>query len=156
MHVYFIRACEEPVKRQKITVVIDLQYEVSRSDFTTRVLEGGIVLELAVTWPIPMVDLEAFHRKWVLLSDSQSSPTFTMHQPEVLALENALKRKYDRADDNASSTARINFTFPVQTQIESKTNLLFNISGTKRVFVELKELTETYAVVKDKDEFEEF
>ncbi len=109
-----------------------------------------------MTWLVPFVDLEALHQKWVRPSDSESSPKFTMYHPAVLALENALKSKRDRASDNVSSFARIDLPVPVQTQIESETNLLFKASGTKLVHVELKVLTETYAIVKDEDEFEEF
>ena len=120
--IYLIGSWEEPVpKTKRITVVIDLHSRVNRSDFTIRVLEGGTILELTVTWPIPLVDLEALHQKWVRPFDSESSPKFAMYHPAVLALENALKSKRDRANDNVSSIDRIDLLFPVQTQIESKT-----------------------------------
>ncbi len=123
--IYLIGSWEEPAtKTKRITVVIDLSSGVNSSDFTIRLLEGGTILELTVTWPVPLVDLEALHQKWVRPFDSESSPKFTMYYPAFLALENAFKSKRDRANDNVSSIARIDPPFPVQTQIESKTNLL--------------------------------
>lgn len=154
---YIIGEREEPSTRTKrLTVVLVLPSGVNRSDFTLQVLEGGMSLQLTVKWPNPLVDLQLLHQKWLKPVESDQTTVFTMFHPKVLSLENALKKKRQRAADDVVSTARILLPFPVQTHIESKTNLGFKESGTKLVYIEPKAMAENYAVANDNDEFEEY
>lgn len=107
-------------------------------------------------WPSPLVDSELLHQKWLLSAEEDNNTLFTMFHPKVLALEDTLKKKRKRATDDVTSTAKIPVPFPVQTHIESKTNLGFEESSTKLVYIELKAMAENYAVANDNDEFEEF
>ena len=116
---------------------------VNKSEFNLRVLEGGITQELSIIWPGPLIDLEISHQKRVRQNEDGSTPTLTMYYPGILALEDSLKKKRLRANDNFLSTARIELPFAVQTQIEFKTNLLFKLTATKVVYVELKAMTNT-------------
>ena len=147
---------EEPVTKTKhLTVVLNLPSRVNINEFTLRVLQGGMMLELSVTLPSPMLDLELLHQKWLTkLNDDQSLP-FTMYYPAVLSLEDALKEKRERANDSVGSTAHIQLPFGVQTQILEKSNLYFKNSTTKVVYVELKAIEETYSISNDNDDFEE-
>ena len=79
-----------------------------------------------------------------------------MFHPAVLALEDALKSKRDRASDDVVSKTRIPLPFAVQTHIEGKSNLFFKSSGAKIVYIELKAMAESYALIADNAEFEEF
>ena len=90
------------------------------------------------------------------LSKENRTRTFTMYHPAVLGLEDSLKRKRPRANSNVISTAHIPLPFPVHTQIDEKSNLHFKASGAKIVYVELKGIAESYAIVNDEEEFEEF
>lgn len=107
-------------------------------------------------WPTPLVDLEILRQKWLRPVENEKDTVFTMFHPKVLALEDALKEKRQRAADDVISTARIILPFPVQTHIESKTNLALIESGTKLVYIELKAIAENYAIANDNDEFEEY
>lgn len=113
------------------------------------------MLELTVSCPEHLVDLELLHKKWLSEGAAAQSP-FTMFHPAVLALEDALKSRRERASDMVVSTARIPLPFVVQTHIEGKSNLFFKESATKIVYVELKAKTESYAVANHEDDFEEF
>jgi len=152
---YIIGEWEEPeTKTKRLTVALVLPSGVNRSDFTLQVLEDGLSLQLTVQWPAPLVNLKLLHQKWLRPVEKDSDPLFTMFHPKVLALEDALKKKRLRATDDVISTAKIPLPFPVQTHIESKTNLGFKESGTKLVYIELKAMAETYAVANDNQEFE--
>ena len=104
-------------------------------------------LELIITWPETLVDLEILRQKWVTPSESTDSSSITIYHPAILALMHSLKKKRMRDNDGVLSTAHIELPFPVQTQIESKTSLLFEKTGTKIVYVELKAVTDAYAVL---------
>lgn len=79
-----------------------------------------------------------------------------MFHPKVLSFEDAVEKKRLRAADSVMSTAKILLPFAVQKHIESKTNLSFQDSRTKLVYVDLKaSRAEKYAVVYDNGEFEE-
>ena len=148
---------EEPVtKTKRITVVLDLPSGVNKNDFTLRVLQGGMILELSATWPSPMLDLELLHQKWLTKPNNDQSLPFTMYHPAALSLEDALKKKRARANDSVGSTTHIQLPFAVQTQILEKSNLYFKDSTTKVVYVEFKAIEEAYAIVNDNDDFEEF
>jgi len=154
---YIVGEWEEPgTKTKRLTLALVLPSGVNKSDFTLQVLEGGLTLELTVQWPAPLIDLNLLHQKWLREAKKDEDCPFTMFHPKVLSLEDALKKKRKRAADSVTSTARILLPFAVQTHIESKTNLAFKDSGTKLVYVDLKAMAETYAVVKDNDEFQEF
>lgn len=154
---YLIGEWQEPgSKTKRLTVVLILPSGVNKSDFTLQVLEGGQSLELTVQWPMPLVDLDMLHQKWLRQPTDDNNCRFTMFHPKVLALEDALKKKRNRAADSVVSTARIILPFPVQTHVESKTNLGFKESGTKLVYVDLKAMAENYAVANDQDDFEEY
>jgi len=154
---YLVGEWDEPgSKTKRLTLAIVLPSGFNKSDFTLQVLEGGLTLELAVQWPAPLVDLHLLHQKWLREASKDEDCPFTMFHPKVLSLEDALKKKRKRAADSVISTARILLPFAVQTHIESKTNLGFKDSGTKLVYVDLKAMAETYAVVNDNEEFEEF
>lgn len=150
---------EEPgTKTKRISVVIVLPSGVNKHDFSLSVPDSGRMLELRVTWPDPLVNLRELHQKWLRPLDASSSLSepFTMFHPKVLALEDALKKKREHANDIVSSTARIPLPFAVQTHIEAKSNLFFKSTGTKILYVELKAMAESYGVTYDKDDFEEF
>jgi len=154
---YLIGEWEEPgTKTKRLTVAIVLPSGVNKSDFTIQVLDAGLLLQLTVKWPVPLVDLELLHQKWLRPVDKESVQPFTMYHPKVLAFENALKTKRQRAADDVVSTAKIILPFAVQTHIESKTNLGFKDSGTKVVYIELKAMAENYAVANDNADFEEY
>jgi len=143
-------------KTKRLTIALVLPSGVNKSDFTLQVLEGGVLLQLTVKWPEPLVDLNLLHQKWLRPVEKDDNTLFTMFHPKVLALEDALKKKRMRATDDVISTAKIILPFPVQTHVESKTNLGFKESGTKLVYIELKAMAENYAVANDNDEFEEY
>ncbi len=155
--IYLIDTWKEPVtKTKRITVAANLPSGVNKSDPTLCVTEDGMTLEITVTWPDPKINLEVLHQKSLQLSQEDSTRTFTMYHPAVLSLEDALNRKRPRANANVISTGNIPLSFPVQMQIDQKSNLHFKASAAKIVYIELKGISESYATVNDGDEFEEF
>ena len=48
---------------------------------------GGTVLELTVSWPALILDMEALHAKWLSNGDIA---LFSRYHPRYLAFENAL------------------------------------------------------------------
>jgi len=63
---YLIGEWEEPgTKTKRLTVAIVLPSGVNKSDFTIQVLDAGLLLQLTVKWPVPLVDLELLHQKWL-------------------------------------------------------------------------------------------
>ena len=153
---YLIVTWEEPVtKTERITAVTDLPSGVTKNDFTLRVMEDGMALEIIVMWPNPMINLEVLHQKWLQLSQEDSTRTFSMYHPTVLGLEDDLKRRTARENSKVISIVYIPLPFPVQTQTDEKSDLHFKASGAKIAYVELKGLAESYAIVNDEEEFEE-
>ena len=133
----YIGIWEEPnTKTKRVTVVITLPPGVRKQDFAISVSKGGKQLELTVTWPDPMVNVELLHRKWLPNSEKRAQNQFTMFHPFVLSLEDALKKRRDRAQDAVKSKARVLLPFEVQTRIEGERNFFFTDSGAKIINVE--------------------
>lgn len=78
-----------------------------------------------------------------------------MFHPAVLALEDSLKARRERAGDAVVSSSSIILLFPFQNHIDGKSKLLFKDTGTKIVCVDLNSKAERYAVTNDNEEFEE-
>lgn len=96
-------------KPKRINVVATLPSGVNKIDFTIRVLEGGMSLELKVIWPTPMIDLWMPHQKWLRPSETEETPSFTMYHPALLELYSALKKRRERASNDVVLAAPIFF-----------------------------------------------
>lgn len=76
-------------------------------------------IEISAYWPIPLINLDEIHKKWL----KSASPKISMVYIIILACENALRRKRTRAADRVMSTAGIPLPAVVLTHIEKKPNL---------------------------------
>lgn len=74
----------------------------------------------------------------------------------MFSLEDALRNKLERANDDVQSTARILLPFPVQNHIEGQNNLAFRDWGDTTLYNELKAKVKNYSISVNKDDFEEY
>ena len=54
---------EPKTMTKRVTVCINLPSGVSNTSFAVRILDGGLYLELTVTWPVLVTSVEILHRK---------------------------------------------------------------------------------------------
>lgn len=144
---------QEPRTMTKcLSIAIVLPSGVEAGGFCARVVESGEFVELVVRWPAPLVDPELLHRKWI--ASNQGGDHIEAYHPKIVGFQNALKSLRKQASDNVESTVRIPLPFAVQTHIDAKYNLAWRDSTVRIVYLELKAILETYAVMKDSDQFE--
>lgn len=126
---YLMSTWTEPgTTTKRITVAIVLPSGVGKGDFSVRATEDGKWVELTVVWPNPLIDLDTLHRKWLWQSSGLSQAVragerFERYHSKCVGFEASLKELQDRVSETIESVARISLPFPVQTRIDSKSNL---------------------------------
>ena len=85
--------------------------------FSSRVVDGGMRLEVKVARPRALTDPRALHKKWL------SRGEFAGHHPRIIGFMNSLKNLRDKIDSEIESTARIMLPFSAQTHISNTWHL---------------------------------
>ncbi len=76
------------------------------------------------------------------------------YHPKIVGFGSSLKSLRSSQSDTIESSVRITLPFRVETHIEGKYNLAWRESNVRVVYLDLKAYVESYAQVKDNDEFE--
>lgn len=139
------------------TVAIVLPSGVGAGDFKIQVIEDGDVLELTVTWPTPLVDIEEMHLKWLKCDDSGKpiSTEITRHHPKILGFQKKLRMIREHFNKTPESVARFGLPFTVQPQPVSQYNLGWKNNTCRMVYVDLRSISNNYASINDSKDFEE-
>lgn len=144
---------EPKTTRKRVTLCINLPSGVSSTGFSVRLLEGGDILEVTVTWPALMVDTALLHRKWTRVSPDDTNHMNGYHS-EIVGFEHALKGLRNNTTDQGSSVARISIPFPVETYIVSQNALARRDDSTRSVYIRIKAVVDDYAFVNNSLDFE--
>ena len=72
-----------------------------------------------------------------------------MYHPKLIRFHTGLKNGPKSSFDSIESVARIVLPFPVQTDIESRSNLAWKGNDTKMVYIDLKSTVKEYVVATD-------
>lgn len=139
-----------------LTLAIVLPSGIGAGDFMVRIIEDGDVLELTVKWPKPLVDIEFMHLKW-LKTDDDGNPLsldVTRHHPKILGFQKKLRMIRQHFENTPESVARFGLPFTVQSHIIGQYNLGWVEDSTRMVYIDLKSINDSYAAVKDNNEFE--
>ena len=107
--IYIIGEWEDQREEQRVTVAIlkpSGSFETTR-DHDLRVSDDGLSLELSVTWPQSMTDLNFLHRSKIDFDSKQ----FEQHL-RVLSFRPYLRKLRTKADDKINSTCKI--PLPIQ------------------------------------------
>ena len=116
-------------------MAIILPSGVGSGDFTITVVGEEYLLQLAVRWPTPLVDVLVMYC-WKL---SNLNSGFMPYHFSFIEFDSDLSELQKRSSDVVESIARISLPFEVITQVGSKSNLSFKEGGgTKRLYVDLK------------------
>ena len=113
---------------------------------------GGLILQLTVSWPSVMLNMNAFHAQW-LQPRSKKSILFTKFHPRFLAFEKALRGLREHVTDSIDSTVYFTLPFPVETHIHENTALLHLDSNSKIFCVTVRAYAESYKVVNNGTDF---
>ena len=144
---------EPKTMTKRVTVSINLPSGVSNTGFAVRVLDGGLYLELTVTWPVPMTSVEILHREWT--EPPIDRPEFmSEYYPEILSFEQALKRGGGHSPYTVQSVTNVSLPLAVETHIVSQSALGWRDDAMRAVYIRLKALVEDYAVQNNSSEFE--
>lgn len=141
---------------EMLSVAIVLPSGVGPGDFKVRVIEDGDVLELTVSWPMPLVNIEMMHAKW-LKCDEQGkliSTDVTPHHPKILGFQKKLRMVREHLEKTPESVARFGLPITVQQQVVDQFNLGWVNDTTRMVYVDLRSVQNNYASVNDKNAFE--
>lgn len=144
---------EPKTMTKRLTVCINLPSGVESSDFSVRILEGGESLQLSLTWPQPLLNVDTLHRKWSSLRKNDPEYMSAYH-PEMLGFESALKGLREKSTDAVQSVTRISLPFPVETHIVSQNALAWRDNSMRAVYIRLRAIVEDYAVCNNSAEFE--
>jgi len=96
-------------------------------------------LELTIIWPKVLVDIELMHRRWLKAGVVDS---LSIYHPKFMGFERALRKLRGRPSDDVVSVTRVVLPFPVQTHVESKSNLVWSDSDAKMVYIDLKDIVD--------------
>ena len=148
----YLSSCwvERETTKKRITVAIVLPSGVGTGNFSLRILENGMSIELKVVWPNPLANLNIMYRKW----PSDPTDPIKKYHPKMIEFESSLNELRDRSSEFIESYARIPLPFCVQTHIERKNHLAWRDSAVKMVYLYLKATMEDYVVLHDNEEFE--
>ena len=144
---------EPKTMTKRLTVCINLPSGVSNTGFAVRVLDGGLFLELTVTWPVPMISVDVSHRKCTAPPKDRDDFMSDYH-PEILGFEQALKKVRGHSLDTVQSVNKISLPFAVETHIVSQSALGCRDNAMRAFYIPLKALAEDYAVQNNSSEFE--
>ncbi len=127
---YLLSIWKEPgTMTKRVTAAVILPSGVETGDFSICISPCGMSLEIAVVWPVPLVDLTCMHKKWLR---PESGSGFQVFYPRYTGFEQVLKKIKQRSSDDVQSIARIPLTFAVQTHIDSKSNTTRRENGVHR------------------------
>ncbi|KAI0565751.1 hypothetical protein FGB62_15g04 [Gracilaria domingensis] len=121
--------------RKKLNVAVTLPSGIGKSSFGVYVVDGGEYLEISVSWPEPLLDIELLHKTFL----EDPNDNFQMDHPKVSRFCNALKYLRKHQSEKVHSVARIPLPFQVQTHIDSQDNLAWIDDTTRVVYVEFTE-----------------
>lgn len=88
-HLHLSSQWVEPgTKTRCLSLAIFLPCGVGSGDFSVHVVDGGLEIELCVTWPRGLRDLKSMHKKWL----NGLGPTrLEFYLPKFIELETVLK-----------------------------------------------------------------
>jgi len=127
---------EDETPTEMLSVAILLPSGIQGGDFHVRVVEGGNRLELKVIWPIPLIDEQLLHRKW--LGPTASVPIAKYHPKFSRFQKEELKEYRDSRNTMVESLAFIPLPIAVQLNIHAKGNLSWPESTARIVYLDLK------------------
>lgn len=114
------------------------------SDYTFRVPDGVVALQMRCSWPGELFQIDILHQMW-LKSDGRGYTE--VYHPKVLGFEAFSKDMRSRSSDGVEFSANITFPFPVEPHTYGHFSLYWRESTTKVVYVDLRAFVEAYAIV---------
>ncbi|PXF42241.1 hypothetical protein BWQ96_08037 [Gracilariopsis chorda] len=136
---------------KRVTAAVVLPSGVGRGEFLIQIIDGGECLELSVTWPQPLVDVELMHRRWL---QSVHADRMQSYHPKIIGFQNSLRNLKGKVTEDVKSVARILFPFPVQSHIAQKDNLAWIGNDARVIYIEMKQVQlDDYSKVNDNDNF---
>lgn len=145
---------QEPVTlTQRVSVYVHLPAGAEKGDFAIDVNDGGNTLEVTVSWPKSMTDVDMMLRKWMTLPSSHPEH-ISKHHVEYQAFQKALSEFRQNVNEKITSICRIPLPTAVQENAVSENALAWSNTTLRAVIIRLKAQDISYGLVRNDLGFE--
>ena len=133
---------------KKSSIAVLLPSGVEPGQFSARVVDEGMFLEVKVVWPSVLTDPSLLHKKWL------SRGQFARYHPRLIGFMSSLKNLRSKINSDIESTARIVLPFRVQTHMLNKWHLGWTCDSARVIYVNLSAEADEYAITNDRKPYE--